>query len=101
MKRYPVIFKNHSIIAYFDLRLKSQPKSYNPHIIDAVAKSNTRLSSCKYSANPFTDHFFSKVLKFLFRGYNQTSLIGTLIFPGGPSFPLPLVCPTLHQLAAL
>jgi hypothetical protein len=55
----------------------------------------------KYSANPLTDHFFSKVLKFLFRGYNQTSLIGTLIFPGGPSFPLPLVCPTLHQLAAL
>jgi len=45
MKMYLVIFKNHSIIAYFDPWLKTRPRSYNLHIIDAVAKSNTRLSS--------------------------------------------------------
>jgi len=55
----------------------------------------------KYSLKHFTDYFFNKDLKCLLRGYNQTSLIGTLIFPGGPSFPLPLVCPTLRQFAAL
>jgi len=47
-KKYLVIFENHSIIGHFDRWLKSQPKSYNPHIIDAVAKSNTRLSSSSF-----------------------------------------------------
>ncbi len=55
----------------------------------------------KYSVCAFLSQFFNKTLNFLRRGYTQISLMGTLIFPGGPSFPRPLVCPTLIQLAAL
>ena len=55
----------------------------------------------KYSAYPFPSQFFKKSLNFLATGYTQISLMGTLILPGGPSFPRPLVCPTLIQLAAL
>ena len=55
----------------------------------------------KYSAFPFLIQFFKKSLNLLPRGYSQISLMGTLILPGGPSFPRPLVCPTLIQLAAL
>ena len=56
---------------------------------------------CKYSVCPFMSQFFNKSLNFLRRGYTQISLMGTLIFPGGPSCPRPFVCPTLIQLAAL
>ena len=55
----------------------------------------------KYSGYFFISQFFNKALNFLQRGYTQISLMGTLIFPAGPSFPRPLVCPTLIQLAAL
>ena len=55
----------------------------------------------KYSVYLFPSQFFKKSLNLLARGYTQISLMGTLIFPGGPSFPRPLVCPTLIQLAAL
>jgi len=60
-----------------------------------------RPTNSKYSVWPFLSQFFNKTLNFLARGYTQISLMGTLIFPGGPSFPRPFVCPTLIQLAAL
>jgi len=74
----------------------------------SVSSPNLRFSSMcnpskfrKYSVYAFISQFFNILLKFLSRGYTQISLIGTLIFPGGPSFPRPLVSPTLIQLAAL
>ena len=55
----------------------------------------------KYSACLCMSQFFKMLLNFLSRGYTQTSLMGTLILPDGPSFPRPLVCPHNCQLAAL
>ncbi|MCP4761130.1 MAG: hypothetical protein GY870_05065, partial [archaeon] len=45
----------------------------------------------KYSGSAFISQFFNILLNFLSRGYTHISLMGTLIFPGGPSFPRPLV----------
>ena len=55
----------------------------------------------KYSVWIFMSQFFKMSLNFLSRGYSQTSLMGTLILPDGPSFPRPLVWPHSRQLAAL
>ena len=55
----------------------------------------------KYSANPCLQYQdVNWRLKFLSMGYSHKSLIGTLIFPGGPSFPRPFVWPTWIQFAA-
>ena len=71
------------------------------YIEDAEKKQGYEQAEGKYSVCAFLSQFFNKTLNFLRRGYTQISLMGTLIFPGGPSFPRPLVCPTLIQLAAL
>ena len=83
------------------------PDSKNPEMthffrfINSVPLNSSNQNTCKYSACFFMNYFFKRVLNFLSIGYTQTSLMGTLIFPDGPSFPRPLVCPTLIQLAAL
>ena len=71
-------------------------RGFNAQIsLDELAKRG------KYSVCLFLSQFFNKTLNFLRRGYTQISLMGTLSSPGGPSFPRPLVCPILIQLAAL
>ena len=45
----------------------------------------------KYSGCSSIIQAFKIHRKSLLKGYTQTSLIGTLIFPAGPSFPLPFV----------